>query len=110
MSTLKPPLACNHIPAQPGWYAVFDAPLPDGGIELYSEVVLAWRLETFQVEHARGDRFDQITPVIASGSVCAASVYVLQFGGAWFTGDERFDTKDEVIAWFRKQRAVGIRR
>ena len=105
--TLKPPVVSSHVTARPGWYAVFPVELPnDGGIELAKEPVLAWRVETFEIEHRPGlSRFDSITPILAGGSISDASPYALQFGSAYFTGDERFDVKDELIAFFRKQRA-----
>src|ERR1700722_1241545 len=106
MTTLKPPLALNHVPAQPGWFAVFPIELPnDGGIELSREPVLAWRVETFNVEHARGplDRFDGVTPTLTGGSISDLTEYALQFGSVYYTGDERFSTKDELLEYFRKE-------
>jgi hypothetical protein len=105
---IKPPACSNHIPAQPGWFAVFAVDLPNGDISLDREPVVAWRLETFEIQAPRGmpgDRFDAVTPILAGGSISDATEYVLQFGSAYFTGDERFDNKEDVIAYFRKQRA-----
>jgi hypothetical protein len=102
MSPLKSPLTCNHVPAQPGWFAVFPVELPnDGGIDLTKEPVLAWRMETFEIDQSRS-RFDGVTPVLAGGSIGEASVYALQFGQSYYTGDERFDTKQELVEYFRK--------
>ncbi|MFZ3352251.1 MAG: hypothetical protein WA268_15435 [Xanthobacteraceae bacterium] len=108
MSTLKPPIHASHVPALPGWFAVFPDELPnDGGIELIKEPVLAWRIETFEVVDRRGpaERFDGVTPVLAGGSISEASLYALQFGGAYFTGNESFRVRDELIEYFRKQMA-----
>jgi hypothetical protein len=111
MTPLKPPVACNHVPALPGWSAVFDVELAnDGGTDLVKEPVLAWRMETFEImETARGrpiERFDSVTPILASGSISDASLYLLQLGSIYFDGDGgRIETKDEAIQWFRKQRA-----
>ena len=71
---LKPPLHQTHIPASQGWYVVFPLELlNDGGMDLTKEPVVAWRLETFEIQNSRsylpGDRFDSITPIIASGSI-----------------------------------------
>lgn len=102
----KPPIACDHVVAH-NWYVVFPTDLPNGGIELEKEPVIAFRLETHEIQHPRGgpsDRFDSLTPITAGGSISDADLYVLQMGSIYFTGDERIETKDELVAWFRKQR------
>ncbi len=91
-------------------FAVFDYELPNhGGFDLIKEPILAWRMETFQIDTHRGvpmKRFDSVVPVLASGSISESTVYLLQLGSIYFDGDgERIETKDDAIAWFRKQRA-----
>jgi hypothetical protein len=107
MTTLKAPLACNHVPAQ-GWNIVYPVDLPNGGIALEKEPVIAFRLETHEIQHPRGgpsDRFDSLTPILAGGSVSEATLYVLQLGSVYFTGDERIETREQLMAWFKRQRA-----
>lgn len=106
MAMLKPPLVTNHVRAH-GWQLVWPVDLANGGMDLEREPVIAFRLETHEIQHPRGgptDRFDSLTPILAGGSVSEADLYVLQAGGIYFTGDERLETTDEVLAWFKRQR------
>ena len=107
MSTRNPPILTSHVSAQLGWFAVFPVKLPEeGGVEVSGkEPVLAWRVETFGLDPKRDgriDRFDVLTPILASGSI-GSEVYALQFGQRYYTGDERFDSKQELIEFFRKR-------
>jgi hypothetical protein len=106
---IRPPLCCNHITAS-DWLCVFDVDMPDGKISLHREPVIAFRIETFQIDREGGfDRFDTLTPILASGSVSDVSLYVLQHGSVYFTGDERLDSAEDAMAWFQRQRSSGVR-
>lgn len=105
MPTLKPPTACDHIAAPPGWFLVVAVEMPNGGLELDREPIIAFRMDTFQVE-SRGtsiDRFTSATPILVGGSASEATDYVLQKGDAYYSGDQTFRASDEVVEYFRKR-------
>jgi hypothetical protein len=106
VSTLKPPVACDHVAASAGWFVVYAVEQPNGGIELEREPILGFRMDTFQIEGSRGaplDRFTSATPILAGGSVSEGTDHVLQNGDTYFSGDQTFRSSEEVIAYFRKR-------